>query len=141
MAASRPGLRAGRVLAARRDVAEAELLPAAAHHGAGLLAWAPLGRGVLTGTFADTPAVSSSHVEERRTERAAPDRAGGTDRRQGLGTSPLAVALAWVRDRPGVAAAVVGARDAAQLAASMAAEAVTLPAEIRAALDDVSAEG
>ena len=60
---------------------------------------------------------------------------------EGLGTSPLAVALAWVRDRPGVAAAVVGARDATQLAASMAAEAVTLPAEIRAALDDVSAEG
>jgi aryl-alcohol dehydrogenase-like predicted oxidoreductase len=57
----------------------------------------------------------------------------------GLGTSPLAVALAWVRDRPGVAAAVVGARDAAQLAASMATESVTLPAEIRSALDDVSA--
>jgi aryl-alcohol dehydrogenase-like predicted oxidoreductase len=47
--------------------------------------------------------------------------------------------LAWVRDRPGVAAAVVGARDAAQLAASMATESVTLPAEIRSALDDVSA--
>ena len=50
--------------------AEAELLPAAAHHGAGLFAWAPLGRGVLTGTYADAPAVSP-YVEERRTERAA----------------------------------------------------------------------
>ena len=118
--------------------AEAELLPAAAHHGAGLLAWAPLGRGVLTGTFADTPAVSP-YVEERRTERAARIVQAVLTAAEGLGTSPLAVALAWVRDRPGVAAAVVGARDAAQLAASMAAEAVTLPAEIRAALDDVSA--
>ncbi len=53
-------------------------------------------------------------------------------------TLPLSVALAWVRDRPGVAAAVVGARDAAQLSASTTAEAVVLPAEIRAALDDVS---
>jgi aryl-alcohol dehydrogenase-like predicted oxidoreductase len=44
--------------------AEAELLPAAAHHAAGLLAWAPLGRGVLTGTYADAPAVSP-YVEER----------------------------------------------------------------------------
>ena len=57
---------------------------------------------------------------------------------EGLGTSPLSVALAWVRDQPGVAAAVVGARDAAQLGASTAAEAVELPDAIRAALDDVS---
>ena len=81
------------------------------------------------------------YVEERRTERAARIVQAVLTAAEGLGTSPLAVALAWVRDRPGVAAAVVGARDATQLAASMAAEAVTLPAEIRAALDDVSAEG
>jgi aryl-alcohol dehydrogenase-like predicted oxidoreductase len=120
--------------------AEAELLPAAAHHGAGLFAWAPLGRGVLTGTYADAPAVSP-YVEERRTERAARIVQAVLTAAEGLGTSPLAVALAWVRDRPGVAAAVVGARDAAQLGASMSAEAVTLPTEIRAALDDVSRDG
>jgi aryl-alcohol dehydrogenase-like predicted oxidoreductase len=56
-----------------------------------------------------------------------------------LGTSPLAVALAWVRDRPGVVAPVVGARGTAQLAASLAADEVELPPAIRAALDDVSA--
>jgi aryl-alcohol dehydrogenase-like predicted oxidoreductase len=49
------------------------------------------------------------------------------------------VALAWVRDRPGVVAPVVGARTAAQLQASLAAEQVELPPEIRSALDDVSA--
>jgi aryl-alcohol dehydrogenase-like predicted oxidoreductase len=49
------------------------------------------------------------------------------------------VALAWVRDRPGVVAPVVGARDAAQLAGSLAAEEITLPAAIKSALDDVSA--
>ena len=48
------------------------------------------------------------------------------------------MALTWVRDRPGVASAVVGARDAAQLRASLAAEDLVLPAEIRTALDDVS---
>jgi aryl-alcohol dehydrogenase-like predicted oxidoreductase len=123
--------------------AEAELLPAAAHHGAGLLAWAPLGRGVLTGRYgespADDPRATSLYVEERRTERAARIVQAVLTAADGLGTSPLAVALAWVRDRPGVAAAVVGARDAAQLTASTAAETVTLPAAIRAALDDVSA--
>jgi aryl-alcohol dehydrogenase-like predicted oxidoreductase len=57
----------------------------------------------------------------------------------GLGVSPVAVALAWVRDRPGVVAPIVGARTAAQLQASLAAEQVELPPEIRSALDDVSA--
>ena len=31
--------------------AERELLPAAEHVGAGVLAWSPLGRGVLTGKY------------------------------------------------------------------------------------------
>ena len=126
---------------------ETELLPAATHHGVGLLAWAPLGRGVLTGKYADgTPADSrgasptlAAYVEARRNERSARIVQAVLTAADGLGTSPLSVALAWVRDRSGVAAAVVGARDAAQLAASTAADAVVLPAEIRAALDDVSA--
>ena len=118
--------------------AEAELLPAAAHHGAGLLAWAPLGRGLLAGRPDDAIDISP-YIEERRTERSARIVQAVLTAAEGLGTSPLAVALAWVRDRPGVAAAVVGARDAAQLAASTAAEAVALPGAIRAALDDVSA--
>ena len=126
--------------------AEAELLPAAHHHGAGLLAWAPLGRGVLTGRFQDAgrddaPVDISPYIEERRTERSGRIVQAVLTAADGLGTSPLAVALAWVRDRPGVAAAVVGARDAAQLVASTAAEVVTLPEAIRAALDDVSAPG
>jgi aryl-alcohol dehydrogenase-like predicted oxidoreductase len=57
----------------------------------------------------------------------------------GLGASPVEVALAWVRDRPRVSAAVVGARTAAQLRGSLTAEHVTLPAEIRDVLDEISA--
>ncbi|MHA6793073.1 aldo/keto reductase [Pseudonocardia bannensis] len=129
--------------------AEVELIPAARHHGVGLLAWAPLGRGVLTGKYADgTPAdsraaspVLAPYVEARRNERSARIVQAVLTAADGLGTSPLAVALAWIRDRPGVAAAVVGARDAAQLAASVATETVDLPTEIRAALDDVSVPG
>jgi aryl-alcohol dehydrogenase-like predicted oxidoreductase len=125
---------------------EPELLPAALHHGVGVLAWAPLGRGVLTGKYADgTPADSrgaspdlAPYVEARRTGHAARIVHAVLTAADGLGTSPLSVALAWVRDQPGVAAAIVGARDAAQLTASMAADNLILPAEIRAALDDVS---
>ena len=57
----------------------------------------------------------------------------------GLDASPLEVALVWVRDAPGVTAPVVGARTAAQLRGSLTSERLTLPAEIREALDEVSA--
>ncbi|GAA3839247.1 aldo/keto reductase [Saccharothrix violaceirubra] len=126
---------------------EREVAPAAEHHGIGLLPWAPLGRGVLTGKYRNgTPADSrgasthyAGYVEQHRTDRAARIVQAVATAADGLGTSPLSVALAWVRDRPGVVAPIVGARDATQLAGSLAAETLTLPPAIRAALDDVSA--
>jgi aryl-alcohol dehydrogenase-like predicted oxidoreductase len=126
---------------------EREVVPAAEHHGIGLLPWAPLGRGVLTGKYRNgTPADSrggspqfARYVERHRTERAVRIVQAVVTAADGLGTSPLAVALAWVRDRPGVVAPVVGARGTTQLAASLAADEVELPPAIRAALDDVSA--
>jgi len=125
---------------------EREVVPAAEHHGIGLLPWAPLGRGVLTGKYrGSTPADSrgasqhfAPYVEQHRTERAARIVEAVVTAADGLGTSPLAVALAWVRDRPGVVATIVGARDTGQLTGSLAAEDLTLPPAIRAALDDVS---
>jgi aryl-alcohol dehydrogenase-like predicted oxidoreductase len=57
----------------------------------------------------------------------------------GLGRAPLEVALAWLADRPGIAASVVGARTADQLRGSLAATDLVLPAELRHALDEVSA--
>ena len=56
----------------------------------------------------------------------------------GLGVAPVAIALAWVRDQPGVVAPIIGARTAAQLRGSLSAAALTLPVEIRDALDEVS---
>jgi aryl-alcohol dehydrogenase-like predicted oxidoreductase len=125
---------------------EREVVPAAAHHGIGLLPWAPLGRGVLTGKYRNgTPSDSrgasahlAGYVEQHRTERASRIVQAVATAADGLGTSPLCVALAWIRDRPGVVAPVVGARDTNQLLGSLAAEDITLPPAIRAALDDVS---
>ena len=57
---------------------------------------------------------------------------------EGLGRSPLEVALAWVLGRPQVASAVVGARSVAQLSDALAVTA-DLPDAIVAALDEVSA--
>ncbi len=126
---------------------EREVVPAAEALGLGLLPWSPLGRGVLTGKYrSGIPADSRA---------ASPQFAGFIDRfldepsrrivdavataAEGLEVSPLEVALAWVRDAPSVTAPIVGARTAAQLRGSLDAESLTLPAEIRSALDDVSA--
>ncbi|MEQ7125979.1 aldo/keto reductase [Actinopolymorpha sp. B11F2] len=125
---------------------EREVLPAARALGLGVLPWSPLGRGVLTGKYrTGTPADSraaSPHFErfvgvylDKRGHRVVDAVCRAAD---GLGLAPLEVALAWVRDRPGVTAPVVGARTAAQLRGSLTVEDVELPTEIVAALDDVS---
>ncbi len=127
--------------------AEQTVVPTARVHGLGLLAWAPLGRGVLTGKYRHgTPADSrgasphfSRYVGRYRTEQAARVVEAVVTAAEGLGTSALAVACAWVLGRDAVTSVVIGARDRAQLMASLDARQVVLPAEIRSALDDVSA--
>ncbi len=125
---------------------ERELLPAAHHLGLGMIAWSPLGRGVLTGKYrTGTPGDSrgaSSHLAAfvdpylRAAHRRVVDAV--LTAAQGLGCAPLEVALAWVRDRAGVSAVLAGARTAAQFRAALASEDVVLPEEIRQALDEVS---
>ncbi|GAA5093331.1 aldo/keto reductase [Nocardia iowensis] len=127
--------------------AETDFVPAALHHGVGVIASAPLAGGILTGKYRDGVPADSRGADEA----TAADIRSSLDERatrvvdalvtaaDGLGTSPLAVALAWIRDRPGVASMIVGARDIGQLTGVLAAEALELPRAIAAALDDVSA--
>jgi aryl-alcohol dehydrogenase-like predicted oxidoreductase len=125
---------------------EREVVPAAVALDIGILPWSPLGRGVLTGKYrsgtpADSRGASSDYqrfVAPYLDERAGQIVGAVMTAADGLGVSPLAVSLAWVRDRPGVVAPIVGARTAGQLKGSLDADGVTLPDEIRAALDDVS---
>ncbi|MDQ6641419.1 MAG: aldo/keto reductase, partial [Actinomycetota bacterium] len=106
------------------------------------------GRGVLTGKYrTGTPADSrgasphfSGFVEGYLTEPHRGIVEAVARAADGLGWTPTEVALAWVRDRPGVTAPIVGARTAAQLKGSLSVEECVLPDEIVAALDDVSAE-
>jgi aryl-alcohol dehydrogenase-like predicted oxidoreductase len=125
---------------------EREVLPAAGAMGMGVLAWSPLGRGVLTGKYrSGTPADSraaSPHlrafVEPYLDDDSAQIVEAVCKAADGLGLQPVEVALAWLRDRPGVTAPVLGARTAAQLRGALSAEEVTLPGAILEALDDVS---
>jgi len=125
---------------------EREVLPAADALGLGVLPWSPLGRGVLTGKYrGGTPSDSrgASSVFASFVGTYLDDRSGRivesvVRAAEGLGWTPLEVALVWVRDRPGVTAPIVGARTAAQLQGALDLEDKELPSEIISALDDVS---
>jgi aryl-alcohol dehydrogenase-like predicted oxidoreductase len=125
---------------------EFEALPSAAAHGLGVLAWSPLGRGVLTGKYRHgTPADSraaSPHFAAFVERFLDPGSRQVVDAlvtaAEGLDCSPAELALAWVRDQPGVVAPIVGARTAAQLRGTLSSEVIELPGPIRAALDEVS---
>jgi aryl-alcohol dehydrogenase-like predicted oxidoreductase len=125
---------------------EREVVPAAVALGLGILPWAPLGRGVLTGKYrtslpADSRAASppfERYVGEHLTPAASQVVEAVWRAAEGLDLTPAEVALAWVRDQPGVTAPIIGARTAEQLRASLRVEEVTLPDEILDALDDVS---
>jgi len=129
----------------RRDI-EDEVMPAALDLGVGVLAVSALGRGVLTGKYRDGVPADSRAASPHLGPFVAPYLKGWAQgiveavatAADGLALSPLEVALAWVRDRAGVASALVGARTAAQLRGVLAVEAVTLPEEISSALEEVS---
>ncbi|MEV5839166.1 aldo/keto reductase [Nocardia sp. NPDC052112] len=126
---------------------ETDFIPAARHHGVGLIATAPLAGGILTGKYRDgVPADSrgadeatAAEIRHRLDDHATRVVEALVTAADGLATSPLAVALAWIRDRPGIASMIVGARDIGQLTGVLAAETLELPRAIAAALDDVSA--
>lgn len=126
---------------------EREVLGAAKALGFGFFAWSPLGRGVLTGKYrrgmpSDSRGASphfSNFIEPYLSDKSARIVEAVLVAADGLGLSPIEIAIAWVRDLPGVSAAIVGARTGAQLRGILTSENVVLPAPVREALDEVTA--
>ncbi|MEY2516054.1 MAG: hypothetical protein QOJ89_3412 [bacterium] len=129
---------------------EYEIGPAAQALGIGLIPWAPLAQGMLTGKYDRSAGPASgtriaeaddSAVEtwERRNE----DRNWSiVDAVLGVASeaerSPSQVALNWLLSRPGVAAPIVGARRVEQLEDNLGAVGWRLAPEQLARLDEVS---
>ena len=126
---------------------EEEVLPAASALSLGFMAWSPLGRGVLTGKYrngvpSDSRGASphfANFVEPYLSPRCNKIVEAVCVAAEGLGFSPLEVALSWVRDAPGVTSTLIGARTGAQLRGILTVEQVTLPDQLRSALNEVSA--
>jgi len=126
---------------------EREVIPAAEDLGIGVMAWSPLGRGVLSGKYRHgTPADSraatshfSAFITPYLNERSRAIVDATCTAAEGLGLTPIDVALAWISARPQVSSAVIGARTAAQLRVVLNTISAHLPDEIHEALDEVSA--
>src|SRR5262249_44306287 len=116
---------------------EGELIPAALELGMGVTPWSPLKSGVLTGKY------TRQNAGQRKTDRGAMvdtalgerayaivdelGRIGGE-----IGANHAMVALAWVRQRPGVSSTIIGARSLDQLEHNLASLTVELtPDQVR----------
>ncbi|GHJ43582.1 aldo/keto reductase [Catellatospora sp. TT07R-123] len=133
---------------------EAEIVPTCQQLGLGVLAYSPLGGGLLAGRYqrgtdpepgsrlaqwAAMPSpVARAYVTgllaDRHFDIAVEVAAIAAE----LGVSTPAVALAWLAGRPGLTSVILGPRSAEQLAANLAALASGLPEAVAARLQDAT---
>jgi 1-deoxyxylulose-5-phosphate synthase len=132
----------------KRDV-EAEILPACADSGLGLLCWSPLSGGMLTGKYKDagTPPPDSrmaqrSDLTADRFQQWREKSALIVDSLIGIadrhGVAPPVVALAWLLRDTRVASVIVGAKRVSQIRGSCVAGDWELPEDDWSVLDKLS---
>lgn len=134
---------------------EAEIVPVGARHGLGILAYGPLGGGVLAGRYRrgvepdpgtrmdqwlhfPYPAAAewaTSTLGNERNFDIADEVAQAAEQ---LDTTPAAVAIAWTARRPGISSVIIGPRTLEQLQDNLAGVKLDLPAETTARLDRCS---
>ncbi len=127
--------------------AEYELVPASIDQGLGILVWSPLAGGLLSGKYRrDAGAPEGTRRFEGWDEPPIHDEGKLYDTIEALveigsarDVSAAQIALAYLLGKPGVTSLIVGARTDEQLADNLAAADITLTADERTRLDDVSA--
>ncbi len=121
---------------------EAEVVPAAAHVGAGILPYYPLASGLLTGKYrrgADAPEGSRLANRPERLAAADFDRIEALERvAEQAGVSLLTLALGGLAAQPGVGSVIAGARTPDQVRANVAAGLWEPDAHTLLAIDDAA---
>ncbi|WP_341241652.1 aldo/keto reductase [uncultured Nocardioides sp.] len=129
---------------------EWEIVPAVLDAGMGMLPWGPLAGGWLTGKYTrderptgatrlgEDPGRGMEAWERRGTERTWTIVDAVRRVADEAGASPSQVALAWLRERPGVSSTILGARTTEQLRANLASIDVVLDDDATALLDSAS---
>ena len=128
-----------------RDI-EQELIPLCEYHGLGVVVWAPLGGGLLSGKYQPGEYVKSGTRSEEGwayPQEYFADNAEETlqvlfDVAQELGKTPAQVAIRWVLAQPAITAAIVGARTLAHLEDNLGASGWQLEGDPLARLNVVS---
>ena len=131
---------------------ELEVVPACLEYGLGLIPWSPLGGGWLTGKYArdslptgasrlgEDPTRGMENYDSRNADPKVWDIIDAVKEVAGrTGLTMAQVALAWVADRPGVTAPILGNRTTEQLAEALAIADVHLEEDDLVALTEVSA--
>jgi aryl-alcohol dehydrogenase-like predicted oxidoreductase len=118
--------------------AEVEILPMAADQGIAVAPYSPLGGGLLSGKYAQG-GTGRLTEDDRYAARYAPDwmhaaARGLSELASEVGLHPATLAVAWVASHPAVTAPIISARNAQQLAPSLAASDVTLAPDLMARL-------
>jgi aryl-alcohol dehydrogenase (NADP+) len=121
---------------------EREMIPLCLEEGIGILPWSPLARGLLAGRR--RPETSRARTDVYR-KQIYGEEVGEADIRvierleavaEERGIAPAQVALAWLLQRPGVVAPIVGASKSQHLDDALAALSVRLAAEEIRALEE-----
>ena len=124
---------------------ERAVLPTCRRHGMGVLAWAPLNGGWLTGKYVRDQAPPSGsrrdyageHMTSSDAKFDAVDALQGVAAQAGLTLTHLA--LAWVREHPAVTAAIIGPKTREQLTDLLAAADTRLDLATLDAIDAIVA--
>ncbi|MBK0866937.1 aldo/keto reductase [Saccharopolyspora sp. HNM0986] len=131
-----------------RDV-EAELLPAARELGVGVVAYSPLGRGVLGGSIRSADDVENLSARQQRyprfEEEALRENLTRVDRLREradeLGTTPAALALAWLLAQGEDIVPIPGTRRVSNLDGNIEAARLEPPADLVAELSGIFPPG
>lgn len=108
---------------------EREMIPLCIDEGIGVIPWSPLARGLLAGRRDTERARTDDYAQRMYTEDdyAVVDRVVEVAKRRGV--MPAQVALAWILQKPGVTAPIIGASKMEQLEQSLAAMDIKLDAD------------
>jgi aryl-alcohol dehydrogenase-like predicted oxidoreductase len=117
---------------------ELEVLPAAQHHGIGIIPWSPLASGLLAGVLDGS---EGSRRQQRRNqdriEKHRPALEAYEALCRELGHAPADVGVAWLLHRPGVTAPIVGPRTMEQFEGGLRALDISLDDAAMARLDEI----
>lgn len=127
---------------------ENELIPMCQANGLGILCWSPMAMGVLAGRYASMEFPEDSRAALRGgiyADRVTPEGIEVGRRFAALAAerelTPAQLANLWVKDQPGITAAILGPRTEAQLEGLLPVLEMTLDDEARVACDALVAPG